>query len=844
MFLAAMIWCIMSVNGDPSDFDCPMRQFLLEYAVYINPSISRNQLQDIADALNGDPLAIFYNCHVTPENILYNYQQQPQRYEQSRAAKQSLVNNVDDDDDNDDNVIYVSTLDGDDNLNHGLSISSPFKTIEKAINTARLLYGPNIFKQILIRHGTYYLSSTIHLNNLDSNLEISNYNNEYVNISGAIPLDNIEWKFYGNSRKNHGIYYTKINKTRLNINTIYGLRINGYRGIRARYPNVISEETFPPNTYTLSAKQWYLESGSNYTVYTNTDPDFTRSNNNPAVFTQYSLEINGSYFDKFVPPASAPRLDNGYPIGLEFDNDILPNAPYKNVSGGIVRAWEINHWYTWMWQLDSIKSDTSNLFFLHSGGNQGSDPATCDTFFIENIFEELDEINEWIYNDTQEILYFIPNITDNYNYSYNVSNIDITKLKVLIQFNGNQSNPIKNVTISGFRFIDTVYTYLDSHSNPPGGGWGVQYNGAINLFGTENVNIKNNIFSRLDGVGIFIFGYNRNTLITQNEFIWIGDSCIIALGNTIGYNYHFDYNYASNKQDSILGLGINGTNGNQPRELTISYNIGHEIGINEKQSSFYFQAISCSNSIYNNIVYNGPRAGILFNDGFGGNNSVNHNILFNLCRESSDHGPFNSWDHTPYLTKVRSGGYNESIIKSIDNIFNNFILSNFEADYGIDNDDCSQYFDNFNNFLVYGYWGFKNNFGGHDIHSKNNIYAYVQRCIQLYYTMPFEENKDILINNTCIINDTVSLNQIFDYAFIGPNFGQPNCNGIYPVNNGGWLAQNNTIMINNGSINNVGYCNVSLKQMQDVAKTDLGSIVQGWPDTQTILNKARHILWN
>ena len=39
-----------------------------------------------------------------------------------------------------------------------------------------------------------------------------------------------------------------------------------------------------------------------------------------------------------------------------------------------------------------------------------------------------------------------------------------------------------------------------------------------------------------------------------------------------------------------------------------------------------------------NIFINGPRAGINFNDGFGGGNAVTNNLFANQCRQSGDHG--------------------------------------------------------------------------------------------------------------------------------------------------------------------------------------------------------------
>ena len=75
----------------------------------------------------------------------------------------------------------------------------------------------------------------------------------------------------------------------------------------------------------------------------------------------------------------------------------------------------------------------------------------------------------------------------------------------------------------------------------------------------------------------------------------------------------------------------------------ISNNIAREMGVFQKQSSFYFQATSCLVTVEKNIFFNGPRAGINVNDGFGGGNDVNTNLIFNMCRESGDHGPWNRY---------------------------------------------------------------------------------------------------------------------------------------------------------------------------------------------------------
>ena len=58
-----------TVSGDFFDFDCGMRELALEYAIEINPNLSMQQLQYIADALNGSPEKID-NCTITPSKLI------------------------------------------------------------------------------------------------------------------------------------------------------------------------------------------------------------------------------------------------------------------------------------------------------------------------------------------------------------------------------------------------------------------------------------------------------------------------------------------------------------------------------------------------------------------------------------------------------------------------------------------------------------------------------------------------------------------------------------------------------------------------------------------------------
>lgn len=196
------------------------------------------------------------------------------------------------------------------------------------------------------------------------------------------------------------------------------------------------------------------------------------------------------------------------------------------------------------------------------------------------------------------------------------------------------------------------------------------------------------------------------------------------------------------------GTGIDGTGGEQPRFTTISGNIIHELGHYQKQSSMMFQAQSCQTTLKNNIFYNGPRANINFNDQFGGDNVMENNLVFNSCRETADHGPFNSWGRQPYITKVRDG-VTPSITPAVTTIRNNFIISNYHGHEAIDNDDASEYFNTHGNVFVYGGNGLKSDFEGHNNVHHNNLYAYVEGAC--FGIGSFKAgHADGFYNNTCI----------------------------------------------------------------------------------------------
>jgi len=236
---------------------------------------------------------------------------------------------------------------------------------------------------------------------------------------------------------------------------------------------------------------------------------------------------------------------------------------------------------------------------------------TGDEFYIENVFEELDAPGEWYFDQKTSELYLWYNGTSGTPPPSNSgapkgtdAPIVATVVKELIVINATQGEPVTDVSIRGIEFRDTAYTYLDPHGMPSGGDWGLERMGAIHVEGTESFHVDQCRFTRVDGNGVIIAGYARDAEVTENEFEWVGDTCIVLWGDSEGAG--------------VPGMGPDATAGNYPKNSRIVSNFAREFGVWEKQSSMVFFAKSAENVIDRNIAFNGPRAQINENDGFYG----------------------------------------------------------------------------------------------------------------------------------------------------------------------------------------------------------------------------------
>jgi hypothetical protein len=166
-------------------------------------------------------------------------------------------------------------------------------------------------------------------------------------------------------------------------------------------------------------------------------------------------------------------------------------------------------------------------------------------------------------------------------------------------------------------------------------------------------------------------------------------------------------------------------------------------------------------------MFHGPRALVNMNDGFGGGTLITKNLFFASLLETSDHGPYNSWDRLPFLTDVQFGNGTASIGLAFNKLVSNFFFSG--SPFAIDTDDGSDMVNATANVIMRQPL-FKTDFGGHTKAYASNvdIYGGGCGCVAGDPTNSFDGNKCLGASPPCDCNtpktsfDSISGNRYYD----------------------------------------------------------------------------------
>lgn len=699
------------VDSVPSSFDCGMRKLAYTYGKKLIPRMGAFESLYYALDLNSP------DCHVDLKS------DSAPEVSELKASELEVPKDA----------IFVSPT-GDDSAPG--TLAAPVRSVQRAVDSA----ASSGKKHVVLRGGVHYLQDTLSLEAKHSGLTIMSHPREKAEMSGGKKLK-VTWKPHKVTADGKSNIWVADIKGQ--VDEVRGLQINGARATRARYPNL-------PAGLEASCGYGCMISGGSakwtppdfnkfgkVDFYTDHVPEHQR-NTTHNWFNSYMIGINGlcSVYDPPVSywcsehPSGGGAFAFRTPTGVTYN---FPNGPYTNAEDATMFVWRPARWANWMFDVANYDSETNNFTF-GKGGNQGARGENSGgDFFIEGVMEELDYPGEFFYDKGTSQLYLFHNGTGP---PASDATIVVPQKQVLVNASGTQWNPVKNIKLQGIKFSASAITYMMPHGVPSAGDWALDRYAAVFLQGTENYLVDGCTFERLDGNAVMVSGYNRDATIQNSDFAYLGGNAIAAWGYTNETDY--DPGRPGVKLENAPAAGVDGTDGEHPRRTTVQNCTAREVGLYEKQSSFYMQAKTAESRVLSNVFFNGPRAGINTNDGFGGGDEIAYNLVFSTCRESGDHGPFNSWDRQPFLTTVRTG--EPSMIMQWREIHHNFFIDNYSPQEDVDNDDGSCYYHTHDNFLVYGGQGMKNDFGGHDNHHYNNVDAYVGQALGVCDTISGHED--------------------------------------------------------------------------------------------------------
>jgi hypothetical protein len=547
---------------------------------------------------------------------------------------------------------YYVAIEGDD-ANPGTK-EKPVATLARARDLIQHLQKATAIT-VWVRGGTHYLSESLEFVSHDSGVEkgpitYSAFPGERVTISGGIQLE-CDWQPFRD-----GIMMCQLSQVESNDLAFDQLFVNGKRQVRARYPDYDPSD---PKSYS-----GYIRAAGKLPK--------NLSNPNPL-------------------PNKDMRFSSDAPRGVFFDPETFTSKRWEKPDQAIIHIYQAMYWGNLQWQIQQIDWDQNILWFWRGGQQMGAkwheDPCRVDErsyFFIENVFEELNAPGEWYLDHENGILYFMP--PDDVDLETSI--VEVPVLDRLIEFSGTQAEPVEHIALRGFRFAHTTTTFLETYEVPSLSDWAIHRGGAIYLQGAHHCTIQDCFFDAVGGNAVFMNEHNRVNLVTGCKITQSGDSAICFVGSlerTVGTQRNFPY------------------------ECSAINNLIHDCGVFGKQIAGVYISRAKRIRVAHNEIYNMPRAGICIGDGTWGGHIIENNYIYDTCRETGDHGPFNSWgrdkywclgqSHLPY-TKHRSHDAGLVKIDAIEPVIMRYNFFKETAGWGLDLDDGASNYEIYNNLCV------------------------------------------------------------------------------------------------------------------------------------------------
>ena len=183
-------------------------------------------------------------------------------------------------------------------------------------------------------------------------------------------------------------------------------------------------------------------------------------------------------------------------------------------------------WGDFTWRITG--KDANGELTLEGGwqNNRGA-AAHRDIRFVENIFEELDAPGEWFLDAKTHTLYFYPPA----GLDLKTAVVEATRLRTLVEFRGDEANPVRWITLRGLTFRQAARTVMDTSEPLLRSDWTIYRGGAIFFNGAEDCALEDCFIDQVGGNAVFVNNYNRRVTIRGSQIAKAGASGISFVGD-------------------------------------------------------------------------------------------------------------------------------------------------------------------------------------------------------------------------------------------------------------------------------------------------------------------------
>ncbi len=379
-------------------------------------------------------------------------------------------------------------------------------------------------------------------------------------------------------------------------------------------------------------------------------------------------------------------------------------AKWKDPTYGYFHAMHKARWGGVHYQITGKKNKSEVKLEGGTQNNRGSSKHAMFRF-VENIFEELDDVHEWYLDRTTSELYWYPPA----NFEFDQAQFEVAAQEQLFVFKGSLEDPVRHLSIKGLTLKRTIRTFMKTADRLLRSDWTIYRGGVVHFEGTENCALRDCNLSDLGGNAVFFNHYNKDCSVEGCHIYNVGGSGVCFVGD-IKTVWHENYNIGEAPDLDGMNFTRGPKTNNYPQNCSVDNNLIHNIGMVEKQTAGVHISLSAYITVSRNSIYDVPRAGINISEGKWGGHILEYNDVFLTVQETHDHGAFNSWGRDRYYTKNRGAAGDRVAVHGYDlvklDMLEKIVIRNnrFRCDHGwdIDLDDGSAWYEVYNNVCLSG----------------------------------------------------------------------------------------------------------------------------------------------